>query len=119
MARASFLNQVLPAKDSRGIQSDSKSISFSSPALRTVRENILYSSPSTFKQETPVKRVQGDEYDDYDHTYIESDVSKYGREKLGEIAGPYLTPYVYNRRFLDKQYGIWRWRIILKSVTPS
>jgi hypothetical protein len=73
-----------------------------------VRENILDSSPSTFQQETPVKRVQDDEYDDYDDTHIEPDVSKYGREKLGEIASPYLTPYVYNRRFLDRQYDIRR-----------
>jgi len=27
---------------------------------------------------------------------------------FGEIASPYLSPYLYNRIFLDKQYGIRR-----------
>jgi hypothetical protein len=31
---------------------------------------------------------------------------RFGREQFGEIASPYLTPDVYNKRFLDKQYGL-------------
>jgi hypothetical protein len=27
-------------------------------------------------------------------------------ENFGELASTYLTPYVYNKRFLDKKYGI-------------
>ena len=30
------------------------------------------------------------------------------RMHFGEIASPYLTPYLYNRHFLDKQYGLRR-----------
>jgi hypothetical protein len=35
---------------------------------------------------------------------IEEHVRTFGRENFGKIAIPYLTPYVYNKRFLDKQY---------------
>ena len=30
----------------------------------------------------------------------------YGMAHFGETASPYLTAYLYNRRFLDKDYGI-------------
>jgi hypothetical protein len=36
----------------------------------------------------------------------EEEVQHYGRENFDEVASPYLTAYVYNRRFLDKEYGI-------------
>jgi hypothetical protein len=31
---------------------------------------------------------------------------RFGRENVGPVAGPYLMPYVYKRRFPDTQYGI-------------
>jgi hypothetical protein len=116
-ARASFLNQALPANtaiESRGIQtgSERRSVLFSLSSVPSVREYIFELGPSTSQQsETPVKRVLGDdkesdENDDDDDVYIEPEVRKFGREQFGEIASPYLAPYVYNKKFLDKQYGL-------------
>ena len=39
---------------------------------------------------------------------VEEEVSDLDSEKFGELASPYLKPYQYNARFLDKQYGIRR-----------
>jgi hypothetical protein len=55
-----------------------------------------------------------DDYDDDDgcvaddYETIDEDVHAFGRRNVCAIASPYLTPYLYNRRFLDKQYGIRR-----------
>ena len=59
----------------------------------------------------PKRRGSSDEIEDDDdgggddtyETIDDDDVREFG-----EIASPYLTPYLYNRRFLDKQYGIRR-----------
>jgi hypothetical protein len=108
-----FLNQALPATtDSRAIETEAvrKRVSFSSSSLPPVREHIFESAPSTSQQlETPVKQVQGDdddESDDDDDVYIEPEVQQFGREQFGEIASSYLAPYVHNKKFLDKQYGL-------------
>ena len=34
------------------------------------------------------------------------DVKDYGRKHFGEIASPYLSPYIYGRKLLDTRYGI-------------
>ena len=39
---------------------------------------------------------------------MDEDVIYFGRKNFGELASPFLTPYLYSRRFLDKQYGIRR-----------
>jgi len=38
--------------------------------------------------------------------FLEEDAKTYGRENFDSVAGPYLIPYIYKGRFLDKQYGI-------------
>jgi len=43
----------------------------------------------------------------------------FGRENVGSVASPYLMPYVYKRRFLDTQYGIYKDGDILKIVDSS
>jgi hypothetical protein len=52
----------------------------------------------------------GDDDDDGgdagDYETIAEDVRAFGRRNFGAIASPYLTPYLYNRRFLDQKYGI-------------
>jgi hypothetical protein len=40
------------------------------------------------------------EFDD-----VEEVVSDLDSENFGELGRPYLKPYPYNARFLDKQYG--------------
>jgi hypothetical protein len=61
--------------------------------------------------ETPRRSVEADtegdtDDDDDDDAAVEEHVRRYGRTHFGEIASPYLTPYLYNRRFLDKVFGI-------------
>jgi hypothetical protein len=76
------------------------------------REDIFESAPSTSQKETQVKRVRdndvekSEDVDDYYDVFDETKVRRFGREQSSEIASPYLTPYVYNRRFLYKQYGL-------------
>ena len=41
-----------------------------------------------------------------DDNGVEEDVRDFGRNYFGELACPYITAYLYNRRFLDEQYGI-------------
>jgi hypothetical protein len=37
---------------------------------------------------------------------VDEDVREFVKRYFGEIASPYLTPYLYNKSFLDKEYGI-------------
>jgi hypothetical protein len=46
--------------------------------------------------------------DDDDGVDEEEDVRDFGRINFSELESPYLTPYLYNMRFIDKQYGIRR-----------
>jgi hypothetical protein len=61
--------------------------------------------------ETPKRRPSEDDAVDDDAdvaagVVVEADAQEYGREKFGAVAIPYLTPYLYQRSFLDTQYGI-------------
>jgi len=59
--------------------------------------------------ETPTNRSfpELEDDDDYeDNDFAEEDVQTFGRENVSTIASPYLVPYLYNRRFLYKQYSI-------------
>jgi len=44
--------------------------------------------------------------DDDDDVFVEEDARAFGRENVGPIASPYIVPYLYNRRYIDTQYGI-------------
>jgi hypothetical protein len=73
-----------------------------SPSSEDVNESL----PSTSSFETSSK-VEIESDNDVDATEVSPEhVRTFGRENFGELASPYLTPYVYNKRFLDKQYGI-------------
>jgi hypothetical protein len=37
---------------------------------------------------------------------VDKDVRAFGKRNFGEIASPYRTPYLYNKSFHDKEYGI-------------
>jgi hypothetical protein len=69
-------------------------------------ESVYETTPKTPKFETTVDDDDDDNDDDDD--VVEEEVKKFGRKNFGEIASPYLTPHLYNRRFLDRQYGIRR-----------
>jgi hypothetical protein len=87
------------------------------PSPETVYESLPSTSTSTppiqdVFYETPKKTgadIPSD--DDVDvatdmSPEIEEHVRKFGRENFGELTSPYLTPYVYNKPFVDKQYEI-------------
>jgi hypothetical protein len=53
------------------------------------------------------KRGDADvEKEDDDDNHIEKEVLHFGTKKFGELASPYISPYVYKRGFLDTTYGI-------------
>ena len=69
------------------------------------RRRVEESFPSTAAayESTPwkPKLVIDEEEDD-----VEEEVIDFVRGNFDELASPYLKPYFYNGRFLDKQYGI-------------
>jgi hypothetical protein len=57
--------------------------------------------------ETPKRRGSSSSsvvIEDNDNYETTGDVGEFGRGNFGERGSPYLTLYLYNRRFLDKQY---------------
>jgi len=50
--------------------------------------------------------IGDDNDDDDDNVFVEEDAQAFGRENVGPIASPYIVPYLYNRRYLDTQYGL-------------
>jgi len=62
-----------------------------------------------FKYEPSKQEDDDDEDEDYydeDDNFVENEAHAYGRVNVGPVACPYLMPYVYERRFLDAQYGV-------------
>ena len=41
-----------------------------------------------------------------DDKYFETEVHDFGNEHFGKIASSYVTSYLFNRIFLDKEFGI-------------
>jgi hypothetical protein len=82
------------------------------PPERSVCDADLLTPPLTNEEEegameTPKGRHTPEyDTDDDDEEEGVEDVQHYGREHFGDIASRYLTAYLYNRRFLDKDYGI-------------
>jgi hypothetical protein len=59
--------------------------------------------------ETPKKSTDADtQEEDNEEEYDEGDenLKEFGTSKFGPFASPYIIPYIHNRRFLDKVYGI-------------
>jgi len=48
--------------------------------------------------------INADDNDDDD--FIKEDARAFGRKNVGALASPYILPYLYNRQYLDTQYGI-------------
>ena len=67
----------------------------------------LLPSIETVYETTPKRpkfEITTDEDDDDD--VVEKEVNDFGRKNFGELGSPYLTPYLYNRRFLGRKYSI-------------
>ena len=74
------------------------------PLVSTYVETVKETTPKKHKFEIEVD----DDDDDVDCDAVEEEVKDFGRKNFGEKASPYLTPYLYNRWFLNKQYCIRR-----------
>jgi hypothetical protein len=113
-AIADFLQKVLPQ------QQHSKKVSFKpeqqhsdvgeNPRKRRLAfapspEDVYEPLPSTsvFYETAKKSKIESDDVSDATEVSPEH-VRKFGRANFGALASPYLTPYVYNKRFLDKQY---------------
>jgi hypothetical protein len=77
------------------------------PSTSSTPQDVFYGTPK--RSSAPAAEIQSDDDDDGGadgSPEIEEHFRKFGREHFGKIASPYLTPYLYNKRFLNKQYGI-------------
>ena len=80
---------------------------------RRKKQTVLPPQPSTSMAETfastpksSFAEISDDDDDDDDNVFVEEDAQAFGRENVGPIASPYIVPYLYNRRYLDTQYGL-------------
>jgi hypothetical protein len=70
-----------------------------------------YSAKSQASVQTSQRPVSSNDDDndenaaDYSES-VDKDVRAFGKRNFGEISNAYLTPYLYNKSFLDKEYGI-------------
>jgi hypothetical protein len=109
---AKFFKNVLPDRPHPAVLPKIESLDRTPPVKwRVVKflhstsfENVYESTPKRPKFEI---EVDNDDNDD-DNDAAEEEVKDFGRKNFGEIASPYLKPYLYLRPFLDKQYGIRR-----------
>ena len=76
------------------------------------KQTVPPPQPSTSMAETfastpksSFAEISDDDGDD-DNVFVEDDAQAFGRENVGPIASPYIVPYLYNRRYLDTQYGL-------------
>jgi hypothetical protein len=97
---------------------------FSPPPSKTVTPSVRSldtltastSSPSTSREivyETPKSSlvtgeigVEEEEAVDDESDFNETDVTEFGTKHFSGLASPYVTPYLYNRAYLDRDYGI-------------
>jgi len=77
------------------------------------KQTVPPPQPSTSTAETfastpksSFAEISDDDDDDDDDVFVEEEAQAFGRENVGPIASPYIVPYLYNRRYLDTQYGL-------------
>jgi hypothetical protein len=79
-------------------------ITTTSPALPSTSRDIIYETPKS-SLDTGEKGEEEDEDIDVGDV-TETDVQQFGTRHFGELASPYVTPYIYNRMYLDRDFGI-------------
>jgi hypothetical protein len=47
-----------------------------------------------------------EEDEDEEGTVTETEVQQFGTKHFVELASPYVTPYLYNKAYLDRQFGV-------------
>jgi len=103
---AKFMKQVLPEPTFQRFETRGRIIT-TTPSV-PVKRRVVEFLPSTTAVYESTPRKPKFEIDDEEEDDVEEEVSDLGRKNFGQIASPYLKPYIYNARFLDKQYGIRR-----------
>ena len=80
---------------------------------REEKKTVPPPEPSTSMAETLAStpkssfaEISDDDDDDDDNVFVEEDAQSFGRENVGPIASPYIVLYLFNRRYLDTQYGL-------------
>jgi len=83
-------------------------LAFKTPTpIPSTSRDVVYETPTP--QTLSIKRDVDDDDDvSTDDQQIEPDVIDYGAMRVGALASPYVSPYLYesNKRSLDTQYGI-------------
>jgi hypothetical protein len=75
----------------------------SPPSPSTSREIIYETTP---KSSLDTGEIQEEEDVDYEGDVTETDVQQFGTKYFGELASPYMTPYLYNKAYKDKKFWI-------------
>lgn len=106
---AKFLGKVLPKNvplQTFPTKNEHLETSVRAPEIPVLPSTSASSSPSTSDVifETPKKKPVVEIRDDDD----DEQAKLYSRQHYGEIASPFLSPYVKDSRLLDTQYGIRR-----------
>ena len=69
---------------------------------RTTIYDPSYPSPPAEDSDVIEEKDVGNVEDNY----VETEVQDFGNKLFVKIARPYVTSYLYNRSFLDKEFGI-------------
>jgi hypothetical protein len=123
---ADFVQKILPSNAPlliRGTPPKRELLNFSAPPSKTVTLSIKTLdtmtasplSPSTSREiiyETTPKssldtgEIQEEEDVDDESDVTETDVQQFCTKEFGELSSPYVTPYLYNKAYLDRNFGI-------------
>jgi hypothetical protein len=105
-SRAALLNQALSVKESSSNKLTEKRVTVPSPVevpSPSSPLDVIYEAGPSTSYATPKGAVEPEEDDDQ---YIDEEVKSYGERNFGTRASPYLSPYLYDKGFSDKQYGL-------------
>jgi len=92
-----------PQKMRRGTTTAVTSATVTATPPQPPIKEIKYEPP---KQDRVEEKEDDEEDYNEDDYFVEDEAREYGWENVGPVASPYLMPYVYERRFLDTQYGV-------------
>jgi hypothetical protein len=90
-SRATLLNQVLPVKHKSGMQTDNR---VNVKATPPSPQDVIYEAGPSTSYATTEKATESE--DD-----IDEEVGSFGKRRFGRA-----SPYVYDKGFLDEQYGL-------------
>jgi hypothetical protein len=94
-------------------QTKLEAVDLGTPLPNSTEYGVAIPSTSSAKSqallETSKRPASSNDDDDdaaNDFESVDEEVRAFGKSIFGEIASPYLSPYIYNKSFLDKEYGI-------------